>query len=336
MKKLSSIKDINGKEYSFDQSGKKTYLKAWASWCPICLSGLEELNQMSKNTTEFEIATIVFPGKNGEKETKEFKEWYNSLGYENIKVLIDEQGELLKMVEIKVYPTSIFVNEQGEIEKYYPGQLSKADIEKALDIKSEITAKNTIEINKKMIKNSQNIKEIYLAGGCFWGVEAYMKRIYGVVNAVSGYANGKTENPKYEDVVYRNTGHAETVRVTYDADKINLSTLLKYYFKIIDPTTLNQQGNDRGSQYRTGVYFLNEEDKKIIDQELKELQKAYTNKIVVESESLKNFFTAEDYHQDYLKKNPNGYCHIDLSKADEIIVDKNRYSKLAEQELREN
>ena len=118
-------------------------------------------------------------------------------------------------------------------------------------------------------------------------------------------------------------------------NKINLSTLLKYYFKIIDPTTLNQQGNDRGSQYRTGVYFLNEEDKKIIDQELKELQKAYTNKIVVESESLKNFFTAEDYHQDYLKKNPNGYCHIDLSKADEIIVDKNRYSKLAEQELRE-
>lgn len=186
-----------------------------------------------------------------------------------------------------------------------------------------------------MIKNSQNIKEIYLAGGCFWGVEAYMKRIYGVVNAVSGYANGKTENPKYEDVVYRNTGHAETVRVTYDADKINLSTLLKYYFKIIDPTTLNQQGNDRGSQYRTGVYFLNEEDKKIIDQELKELQKAYTNKIVVEFESLKNFFTAEDYHQDYLKKNPNGYCHIDLSKADEIIVDKNRYSKLTEQELRE-
>lgn len=111
--------------------------------------------------------------------------------------------------------------------------------------------------------------------------------------------------------------------------------MLKYYFKIIDPTTLNQQGNDRGSQYRTGVYFLNEEDKKIIDQELKELQKAYTNKIVVESESLKNFFTAEDYHQDYLKKNPNGYCHIDLSKADEIIVDKNRYSKLTEQELRE-
>ncbi|MHD0318517.1 bifunctional peptide-methionine (S)-S-oxide reductase MsrA/peptide-methionine (R)-S-oxide reductase MsrB [Fusobacterium sp. THCT1E2] len=335
MKELIGIKDINNKEYSFAQSGKKTYLKAWASWCPICLSGLEELNEMSKNTTEFEIATIVFPGKNGEKEMKEFKEWYNSLGYENIKVLVDEQGQLLKIVDIKAYPTSIFINEKGEIEKYYPGQLSKADIEKALNIKNKITMENTMEINKKMIKNSQNIKEIYLAGGCFWGVEAYMKRIYGVVNAVSGYANGKTENPKYEDVVYRNTGHAETVQVTYDADKIDLSTLLKYYFKIIDPTTLNQQGNDRGSQYRTGVYFLNEEDKKIIDQELKELQKAYTNKIVVESGSLKNFFAAEDYHQDYLKKNPNGYCHIDLSIANEIIIDKNRYPKLGEQELRE-
>lgn len=334
MKTLVGIKDINGNEYSFTQSGKKTYLKAWASWCPICLSGLEELNEMGKNTTEFEIMSIVFPGRYGEKETKEFKEWFNSLEYKNIKVLIDKEGQLLEIIDIEAYPTSIFINEKGEIEKYYPGQPSKADIEKELNIKNEITMKNTMETNKKIIGNSQNIKEIYLAGGCFWGVEAYMKKIYGVTNAVSGYANGNTENPKYEDVVYRNTGHAETVQVTYDANKINLSTLLKYYFKIIDPTTLNQQGNDRGSQYRTGIYFSNEEDKKIIEEELKELQKKYTQKIVVECEKLKNFFVAEDYHQDYLKKNPNGYCHIDLSKANEIIIDKNRYPKLTEEELR--
>lgn len=334
MKTLVGIKDINGEEYSFTKSGKKTYLKAWASWCPICLSGLEELNEMGKNTTEFEIMSIVFPGRYGEKETKEFKEWFNSLEYKNIKVLIDEEGQLLKIIDIEAYPTSIFINEKGEIEKYYPGQPSKADIEKELNIKNEITMKNTMETNKKIIENSQNIKEIYLAGGCFWGVEAYMKKIYGVTNAVSGYANGKTENPKYEDVVYRNTGHAETVQVTYDANKINISTLLKYYFKIIDPTTLNQQGNDRGSQYRTGIYFSNEEDKKIIEEEIKELQKKYTQKIVVECEKLKNFFVAEDYHQDYLKKNPNGYCHIDLSKANEIIIDKNRYPKLTEEELR--
>ncbi len=334
MKTLVGIKDINGEEYSFTKSGKKTYLKAWASWCPICLSGLEELNEMGKNTTEFEIMSIVFPGRYGEKETKEFKEWFNSLEYKNIKVLIDEEGQLLEIIDIEAYPTSIFINEKGEIEKYYPGQPSKADIEKELNIKNEITMKNTMETNKKIIENSQNIKEIYLAGGCFWGVEAYMKKIYGVTNAVSGYANGKTENPKYEDVVYRNTGHAETVQVTYDANKINISTLLKYYFKIIDPTTLNQQGNDRGSQYRTGIYFSNEEDKKIIEEEIKELQKKYTQKIVVECEKLKNFFVAEDYHQDYLKKNPNGYCHIDLSKANEIIIDKNRYPKLTEEELR--
>lgn len=334
MKTLVGIKDINGEEYSFTKSGKKTYLKAWASWCPICLSGLEELNEMGKNTTEFEIMSIVFPGRYGEKETKEFKEWFNSLEYKNIKVLIDEEGQLLEIIDIEAYPTSIFINEKGEIEKYYPGQPSKADIEKELNIKNEITMKNTMETNKKIMGNSQNVKEIYLAGGCFWGVEAYMKKIYGVINAVSGYANGNSENPKYEDVVYRNTGHAETVQVTYDANKINLSTLLKYYFKIIDPTTLNQQGNDRGSQYRTGIYFSNEEDKKIIEEELKELQKKYTQKIVVECEKLKNFFVAEDYHQDYLKKNPNGYCHIDLSKANEIIVDKNRYPKLTEEELR--
>lgn len=334
MKTLVGIKDINGEEYSFTKSGKKTYLKAWASWCPICLSGLEELNEMGKNTTEFEIMSIVFPGRYGEKETKEFKEWFNSLEYKNIKVLIDEEGQLLEIIDIEAYPTSIFINEKGEIEKYYPGQPSKADIEKELNIKNEITMKNTMETNKKIMGNSQNVKEIYLAGGCFWGVEAYMKKIYGVINAVSGYANGNSENPKYEDVVYRNTGHAETVQVTYYANKINLSTLLKYYFKIIDPTTLNQQGNDRGSQYRTGIYFSNEEDKKIIEEELKELQKKYTQKIVVECEKLKNFFVAEDYHQDYLKKNPNGYCHIDLSKANEIIVDKNRYPKLTEEELR--
>lgn len=191
-------------------------------------------------------------------------------------------------------------------------------------------------LDKKMeVKNNMNIKEIYLAGGCFWGVEAYFERIKGVIDVQSGYANGKTENPKYEDVVYRATGHAETVCVTYDSDKINLETLLQYYFRIIDSTSINKQGNDIGTQYRTGIYYTDEKDREIIQKELDDLQKGYNRKIVVENKKLENFYLAEDYHQDYLKKNPNGYCHIDLSKADEVIVNKNKYKKLSEKELKE-
>ena len=180
----------------------------------------------------------------------------------------------------------------------------------------------------------KNIKKIYLAGGCFWGVEAYMKRIDGVIDANSGYANGITENPTYEDVIYKGTGHAETVEVTYNSEKISLGTLLKYYFRIIDPTSLNKQGNDKGTQYRTGIYYTDLEDKNIIEKEITLLQKNYPKKIMVEVMPLIRFDLAEDYHQDYLKKNPNGYCHIDLSKADNIIIDENKYAKLSDNELK--
>lgn len=180
----------------------------------------------------------------------------------------------------------------------------------------------------------KNIKKIYLAGGCFWGVEAYMKRINGVIDANSGYANGITENPTYEDVIYNGTGHAETVEVTYNSEKIGLETLLKYYFRIIDPTSLNKQGNDKGTQYRTGIYYTELEDKEVIEKEITLLQKNYPKKIMVEVTPLIRFDLAEDYHQDYLKKNPNGYCHIDLSKADNIIIDENKYTKLSDNELK--
>ena len=159
-----------------------------------------------------------------------------------------------------------------------------------------------------------------------------MEKIYGVIDATSGYANGKTKNPKYQDL--HSSGHAETVHVKYDASKVNLSTLLKYYFKIIDPTSVNKQGNDRGSQYRTGIYYVNQNDKSVIEDEIKEQQKKYSQKIVVEVLPLKEYYLAEEYHQDYLKKNPNGYCHIDLSKANDIIVDEKKYPKLSEKELK--
>ena len=196
-----------------------------------------------------------------------------------------------------------------------------------------------MENQKDMDKEKENyskddLKKIYLAGGCFWGVEEYMQRIYGVYDAVSGYANGKVNNPTYKTVSSGKSGYAETVEVTYDSKKIKLEDLLNHYFKIIDPTSLNKQGNDRGSQYRTGIYYVDDSDKEVIDKVMNFQAKKYSEKIVVENMKLKNFTVAEDYHQDYLRKNPNGYCHIDLSKAGEVVIDPAKYPKPSDDDLK--
>jgi len=167
--------------------------------------------------------------------------------------------------------------------------------------------------------DADNLEEIYLAGGCFWGLEAYLSRVYGVYDVTSGYANGQTENPSYEDVIYRSTGHAETVHVTYDPSLLDLETLMAYYLKVIDPTSLNKQGNDRGTQYRTGVYYVNEDHEPIIQALLDREQDLYDDPILVELQALDGYYLAEDYHQDYLEKNPNGYCHIDLREVEEDL-----------------
>lgn len=156
---------------------------------------------------------------------------------------------------------------------------------------------------------------IYLAGGCFWGVEAYFRRIQGVLQAVSGYANGRTENPSYEDVCRRHTGHAETVKVTFDEERISLTDILRHYLRLIDPTTLNRQGNDTGEQYRTGIYYTDKGDEAVIRAALQAEQEKHAAPVVVECAPLQHFYPAEDYHQDYLGKNPGGYCHIDLRLA---------------------
>lgn len=156
------------------------------------------------------------------------------------------------------------------------------------------------------------MKEIVLAGGCFWGVEEFLSRINGVIKTEVGYANGNTLNPTYEDVCYKNTYFAEVCKVTYDENNLSLQNLLKKFFTIINPTSLNRQGNDVGSQYRTGIYYLDEKDIPIIQSIKKEEQTKYSKTIVTEVKPLRNYYKAEDYHQNYLKKNPNGYCHIKL------------------------
>lgn len=171
-----------------------------------------------------------------------------------------------------------------------------------------------------MIKHDdKNIHEIYLSGGCFWGLEAYLKKLPGVLGTRVGYANGNTENPTYAQVCHNDTGFAETVLVHYNTEILPTATLLKAFFLIIDPTVLNRQGNDMGSQYRTGIYYTSKDDLPVINNAIKEEQKKYKMRIITEALPISNFYLAESYHQDYLNKNSGGYCHINLKKADEFI-----------------
>ena len=153
-------------------------------------------------------------------------------------------------------------------------------------------------------------KDIYLAGGCFWGTEHYFKQITGVVETEVGFAGGHTANPTYQEVYTDQTGHAETVRVRYNPQEVSLAFLLRMFFKAIDPTSLNKQGHDEGTRYRTGIYYTDAADLPVIDSIYTEEQALYDQPLVVERQPLDKFYTAEEYHQDYLDKNPDGYCHL--------------------------
>lgn len=156
-------------------------------------------------------------------------------------------------------------------------------------------------------------KEIYLAGGCFWGTEHFFKQIRGVVATEVGFANGHIPNPSYQEVYTDTTGYAETVHVQYNPDIVSLDFLLQMFFKAIDPTSLNKQGHDEGTRYRTGVYYTDAADLPLIEKAFEAEQKNHQQPLVVEKQPLENFYTAEDYHQDYLDKNPTGYCHLPQS-----------------------
>jgi peptide methionine sulfoxide reductase msrA/msrB len=160
----------------------------------------------------------------------------------------------------------------------------------------------------------KQLKELYLAGGCFWGLEKYLSLIPGVVSTEVGYANGMTQTPSYEDVCRKNTGHAETVKVIYDPNVISLSFLLAQFYEVIDPTSLNRQGNDVGTQYRTGIYYINPKDEALILESIRLLQEKYNRPIAIEATGLVQYYTAEEYHQKYLDNNPGGYCHIGRDK----------------------
>ncbi|MDR2671269.1 MAG: peptide-methionine (S)-S-oxide reductase MsrA [Oscillospiraceae bacterium] len=152
-------------------------------------------------------------------------------------------------------------------------------------------------------------KTMHLAGGCFWGLEKYLSLLPGVIKTDVGYANGRTEHPSYEDVC-RGSGHAETVRVSYDPEILDLASLLEAFYEAIDPTTVGRQGADVGMQYRTGVYYEDAADLDTIRHSLAALEARLDKPVAVEARPLRHYYRAEDAHQKYLDKHPDGYCHI--------------------------
>ncbi len=154
------------------------------------------------------------------------------------------------------------------------------------------------------------MKTIYFAGGCFWGTQHFFAQVGGVKEAVTGYANGNTANPKYEEVYTDTTGFAETVKVSYNPERISLEELTDLFFCIIDPLSLNRQGHDEGTRYRTGIYYTDPAERAAIEKVYRREEKKAGVPLVVELEPLRNFFPAEERHQDYLAKNPDGYCHL--------------------------
>lgn len=178
------------------------------------------------------------------------------------------------------------------------------------------------------------MRELYLAGGCFWGLEKYIQSINGVAETIVGYVNGKTLNPSYEEVCYHDTGHAEAIKVVYDEAVLPLELLLNIFYEAIDPTSVNRQGNDVGTQYRTGIYYTDENDREKIVASLRALQQNYTKPIAIEEKPLENFSMAEEYHQKYLDKNPGGYCHIGKALFDKAAKANRGYVKKNPQELK--
>jgi peptide methionine sulfoxide reductase msrA/msrB len=183
-------------------------------------------------------------------------------------------------------------------------------------------------------------KTIYLAGGCFWGLEKLMQSVPGVVDAAAGYANGREgAEPSYKAVCAGGTGFRETVRVTYDPEAVSLETLLHLFFSVIDPTQKNRQAHDIGEQYQTGVYYTDEPSQKTVEavEAVAAIERERHNPFNVEIKPLENFFEAEDYHQDYLDKNPGGYCHIPpaaFRRAAQISIDAGSYPRPSKDKLK--
>lgn len=326
--RLQKLQQVDGQAGApLIAAGKPTLVKFWASWCPACLASLEETATWHDDASfaGANIVTLASPGYLGERDEEGFRRWHAGLKERSAPTLVDPSGRIAHELGVAVYPSWALLDVHGRLWRIVKGDIGRADALALLgNPEHEIggagpgfyTVDRAVDKDARLMKT----KEIYLAGGCFWGVEAYFERIRGVVEAVSGYANGKYRKPTYQEVVSKDTGHAETIRLVYDPEVVSLEQILEHYLRIIDPTVLNRQGNDVGTQYRTGVYYTDPADQAVIATVLAAEQKKHRQPVVVENLPLSGFDPAEEYHQDYLAKNPNGYCHVDLSLAEKPLA----------------
>ena len=211
----------------------------------------------------------------------------------------------------------------------------------AQDSRNDAGASHTTGTTEEISMNNIDMtgkNVIYFAGGCFWGIEHLMQAIPGVVDAQSGYANGTgAEDANYSKILSGKTGFRETVQVVYDPEQVSLDALLLAYFYVIDPTVQHRQGNDVGSQYQTGVYYTDKNTKEIVER-IAAIERSHSEEFYVEIGPLLNYFPAEEYHQDYLEKNPDGYCHIPLEEIQlfsSMRIDPGDYQKPSEDIIRE-
>ena len=363
MQKFPSFvgKDLDGNDVTSDElfSGSAvTVVNFWFTTCGPCVGELGELEALSKELAEKGGSLIginSFTLDGDEAAISDAKDVLMKKGatYQNVYFASDSEAGMFT-ANIFAYPTTYVVDRSGNIvgDPFVGAALpllltavlllsgcaaGQKNMPKKTDEK-EMTGQSSDMSGEGIMYMDTTENVIYLAGGCFWGMEHLMQSIPGVIDAQSGYANGTCEaDADYRTVCKGNTGFRETVRVEYDPGQVSLDALLLAYFYVIDPTVENRQGNDRGSQYQTGVYYTNESAKETVER-IAEIERGRSEKFFVEIGPLKNYYPAEEYHQDYLEKNPKGYCHIPKAEMElfsRLRIDPGDYQKPAAESIRD-
>jgi methionine-S-sulfoxide reductase len=256
-----------------------------------------------------ETNNYIYEGEKGIKDRHAFKRLKNDCYEHHLYVILENSENLLNHVNLK----RALQNNQKHRNAY---NNLKRQLIKENNIDRELYTESKTNLIQSILEEESLMKSLVLAGGCFWGVEAYFKQLDGVVDTEVGYINGNG-TPTYQEVC-AGSGHAEAILVKFDEDMISLKKILDHLFNIIDPTSINKQGNDVGIQYRSGIYNYAQEQFLFITNYINVRQKEYNRPITLELKTDLTFFPAEDIHQDYLEKNKDGYCHINLSSYKDV------------------